>query len=256
MKAAAEFVVLGSGCASPARAGEGTLRNPAGYAVRLGEEVVLFDLGFGNLRQLARAGLDPDAVGSVFFTHRHPDHVGDLPALLFRWRHEGRPRGGRLRLFGPRGFKAFVARLARAHHPWLQPRGWTLSVEELDDRAAARGEGWKVLCREVPHTTEALAYRFESRRGSVCYTGDTGWDPGLARFAQEASLFAVEAALADTQRQAGHLRVSEALELGRISKARRVLLTHLSPASEKGLARRLARLPGVTAAADLMRLPL
>ncbi|MBI3298959.1 MAG: ribonuclease Z [Elusimicrobia bacterium] len=252
----AEFVVLGSGCFAPARPGAGTLRNPAGYALRLGAEVVLFDLGFGNLRQLCRAGLDPDAVGTVFFTHRHPDHVGDLAALLFKWRYEGKPRKGRLRLFGPRGFKAFAARLERAYHPWLRPRGWSLAVEDLGERSVVRGEGWKVSCREVPHTTESLAYRLEAGKLSLAYTGDTGWDQGLARFARGVSLLAVEATLADHQRMEGHLRVSEALELGRSSEAKKVLLTHLSTASEKGLARRLARLPWARAAEDLMRVPL
>lgn len=252
----AEFVVLGSGSFAPARPGTGTVRNPAGYAVRLGGEVILFDLGFGNLRQLCRAGLDPDGVGTVFFTHRHPDHVGDLAALLFRWRYEGRPRKGRLRLFGPRGFKSFAARLERAYHPWLRPRGWSMSVEDLADRAVVRGDGWKVACREVPHTTESLAYRLEAGSASLAYTGDTGWDPGLARFAEKVSLFAVEATLADGERMEGHLRVAEALDLGRASGAERVLLTHLTPSSEQGLRRRLARLPWARAAEDLMRLPL
>lgn len=252
----AELIVLGSGSFAPARPGAGTVRNPAGYALRLGSEVVLFDFGFGNLRQLCRAGLDPDSVGTVFFTHRHPDHVGDLAALLFRWRYEGRPRKGRLRLFGPRGFKSFAARLERAYHPWLRPRGFSMTVEDLADRAVVRGDGWKVMCREVPHTTESLAYRLEAGKISMAYTGDTGWDQGLARFAEEVSLFAVEATLADSERMEGHLRVTEALDLGRASRAKRVLLTHLSPSSEKGLGRRLTRFPWAIAAEDLMRIPL
>ena len=251
-----ELVVLGSGGFSPARPGQGVIRNPAGYALLLGSETVLFDCGFGTLRQLARAGIDPDSIGTVFFSHRHPDHVGDLPALLFRWRYEGRPRKGRLRLLGPRGFKSFHARLEKAHHPWLKPRRWTLAVEELAERSVVRGEGWKTVCREVPHTTEALAYRLEAKGASFVYTGDTGWDPGLARFAEGASLFAVEATLADGQKQEGHLRVAEALDLGRAAKAERVMLTHLSPESEKGLARRLAKLPWACAAEDLMRVRL
>lgn len=252
----AEFVVLGSGGFAPAKAGEGTQRNPAGYAVKLKDEVVLFDLGFGNLRQITRAGLDPDAVGTVFFTHRHPDHVGDLTALLFRWRYEGKPRKGKLRLFGPRGFKSFVTRLERAYHPWLKPRGWTMEVVELADKELVKGDGWKVAAREVPHTTEALAYRLEAGDAAVVYTGDTGWDAGLARFAEDATLFAVEATLHDDERQEGHLRVREALDLGKASKAKTVLLTHLTPRSEKGLARRLSAMTGVLAAEDLLRIAL
>ncbi|MFH1725227.1 MAG: ribonuclease Z [Elusimicrobiota bacterium] len=249
-----DFVVLGSGCYEPGLPGPGKVRNPAGYAVRRGDQVLLFDLGFGNLRQLVRAGLRPDEVSHVFVTHRHPDHIGDLPALLFYYRYDGRPRRGRLRLYGPRGFRNFLERLTRAHHPWLRPRGFRMSVEELEEPAVVRGEGWRVACREVPHTTESLAYRFECRGGSVCYTGDTEWDSGLARFAAGTDLLVVECSLADRARTAGHLRVSEAIRLGRMSGARRVLLTHFSPASEKGLSRRIARDRRFRKAEDLMRI--
>lgn len=253
----ADFYVLGSGNLTPGRGGPGAaVRNPAGYALRVKDEILLFDLGFGNLRQLSRCGLSPDDVGRAFFTHRHPDHVGDLVALLFHYRYDGRPRGGKLRVYGPRGFKAFVDRVVRAHHPWLSPRGYDLTVLELEESAVVRGMGWNVLCREVPHTTESLAFRFESKQGVLCYTGDTGFDKGLAGFAAGADLFVLECSLCDGERSEGHLRVSEALELARLSRARRTLLTHLSPTSERSA---LARLRGgrrVALARDLLRVRL
>ena len=112
-----EFVVLGSGGFSPAKAGQGTQRNPAGYAVRLKDEVVLLDLGFDKLRQLARAGLDPDAVGTVFFAHRHPDHVGDLALLFGGATREGRARENcalRPRASAPWAGRAGLPSLAQA----------------------------------------------------------------------------------------------------------------------------------------------
>lgn len=253
-----ELVVLGSGCftwrSPPPGVRRTVVRNPAGYAVRLGRgrQILLFDLGFGNLRQLSRAGLDPAEVTHVFLSHRHPDHVGDLAALLFYFRYDRRPAAGRLRLYGPRGIRSFVERLARAHHPWVRPRGYSLSVEELEERSVTRGEGWRVLAREVPHTTEALAFRLESAEGSLCYSGDTGYDPGLARFAAGVDVFLVECTLPESSRSPGHLKASQAVELGRLSGARRVLLTHLSPASERALAG-LKSGGRVRKAADLLR---
>ncbi|HBL15408.1 MAG: hypothetical protein A2X36_12225 [Elusimicrobia bacterium GWA2_69_24] len=257
-RGALEFVVLGSGTFTPGRPpegpGRGGVRNPAGYALRCQDEILLFDLGFGNFRQMVRAGLDPDRVSSVFLSHRHPDHTGDLAALLFYYRYDGKPQGKRLRVCGPRGTAGFVERLFRAHHPWLRPRGFDLKLETLEEGSVVRGSGWRVLCREVPHTTESLAYRFEAKEGSLCYTGDTSWDPGLARFAAGADLLVSECALADGERGEGHLRVSEALELGRLSGARQVLLTHLSPASERGLAAALRGKRRFRRAEDLMRI--
>lgn len=252
----AEFVVLGSGCFTPGRPLDGPVRNPAGYALRLGAEVLLFDLGFGNLRQLVRAGLSPDSVSHAFFSHRHPDHLGDLAALLFYYRYDGKPYRRRLRLYGPRGFASFMRRLTAAHHPWLRPRGFALTVAELEEAAVVRGAGWRVHCREVPHSTEALAFRVESPRGSVCYSGDMQHDPGIAAFAADADLFVLECTQPPRARAGGHLRVPEALELARLSRARKVLFTHLSPASAAALAPRIAREPRFALAEDLLRVPL
>ena len=73
------FHVLGSGAFAPGPGERGRrVRNPSGYAVETPRGVVLFDLGFGNLRQLYRAGLESRRVTHAFFSHRHPDHVGDL----------------------------------------------------------------------------------------------------------------------------------------------------------------------------------
>lgn len=243
--------VLGSGCFTPGRGGR-EVRNPPAYAIQFNGQGVLLDLGFGSLCQMIRAGLSPDDVGHVFLTHRHPDHVGDLPALLFYYRYDGKPRDRRLRLYGPRGTAGFLSRLQRAHHPWLRPRGFALSVTELEEPSVVRGPGWSMSCREVPHTTESLAYRFDCRAGSVCYTGDTGPDRGLAVFARKAGLLVIEASLARASRSAGHLSLDEAVETARLSGARKVLLSHLSDDSSRA-ARRLRLGPRFRLAKDLMR---
>lgn len=129
--------------------------------------------------------------------------------------------------------------LTKAHHPWLRPRGFKLLVEEYEESEVIEGGSWRVHCREVPHTTESLAFRFVSKSGDVCYSGDTAYDLGLAAFASRADLFVLEATLGDAERAEGHLRACEALDLARRCEARRVLFTHLSPASEKELSRRL-----------------
>ncbi|MBI5243731.1 MAG: ribonuclease Z [Elusimicrobia bacterium] len=254
--ARASLFVLGSGGFEPAGP---RARNPSGYALRLKGETLLFDLGFGCFRQLFRCGLDPADVSHAFFTHRHPDHVGDLPALLFHL-HCGRPpMSGRLRLYGPRGFAAFFERLKKAHHPWLRPRGYELSAVELEEKAVVRGRGFTVACREVPHTTEALAFRLDSAEGSLCLSGDTAYDEGLAAFAGEADVFVVECSLGagrGERSEPGHLSVAQALSLGRRSRARRVILSHLCARSERELRRRVLRPGRERIAEDLMEIAL
>src|SRR2546427_2238525 len=123
-----QLVVLGSGTFSPDGQTGNAVRRPAGYALKINKQILLFDLGFGDLHQMFRAGLDPAAVTHAFFTHRHPDHVGDLPALLFYYHYDAKPKTGELRIYGPRGFSGFISRLEKAYSPWIKPRGYRTKV--------------------------------------------------------------------------------------------------------------------------------
>jgi ribonuclease BN (tRNA processing enzyme) len=99
-----------------------------------------------------------------------------------------------------------------------------------------------------------LAYRFDSKFGSFCYTGDTGPDAGLAKFAQGVDCFVLECSLSDRKKNENHLQVSQALALFKASGAKKGLLSHLSPDSSTEAARKIRRFPGVRLAEDLMRL--
>lgn len=235
-----ELTVLGSGHYAPEPGG--AARNPAGHAVRCGRGVVLLDLGFGNVRRLAQAGLDPAEVSDVFLTHRHPDHCGDVPALLSLFRVSGGPRGGRLRLWGPAGTRALVKKLCAAWEPWLEPkRGWALEVRELGHGGEAGGADWVLEAAAARHTTPALAYRLTRGTASLCYTGDSEYDPALARFGAACDLFLIEATCAEDDRCPGHMTPREALALASQSRCGEALLTHLSAESAEEAARLLKK---------------
>lgn len=254
-----ELIVLGSGASAPARPGD-RVRLPSGYAARLKGSVLLFDLGFGNVRQLVRAGLDPSAVSHVFLTHRHPDHVGDLAALLFLFRYDVKPRSGTLAVAGPPGVKRHLRALRRAHAPWLEPRGYRLAVRELDDGEAVRGQGWTVEARALPHFTLNNAYRLTSGGRSLVYTGDTGAPEAAADFARDCDLLLIECSQPERRPLTGHLTPRQALEAIEASGCRRALVTHVGEASERELERRLKsrgrRRPPVRVARDLERVRL
>lgn len=244
-----ELTVLGSGSYAPE---PGAVRNPAGHAVRAGDGVVLLDLGFGNARQLARAGIDPRDVTDLFLTHRHPDHCGDLPALLALLRLTP-PRSGRLRVWGPAGTLALVETLCRAWRPWLDPKGYAFEARELKDGGEAQGLGWTVEARAVPHTTPALAYRLTRGGASLAYSGDMEYDASFARFAADCGLLLIEATSDEDDAAPGHLSPRQAIALAKASGCREALLTHLSGASAAAAARLAAREERVRLAEDLMR---
>jgi ribonuclease BN (tRNA processing enzyme) len=247
---AVEVVILGSGSAFPEK--ERSARNPAGYAARLGKRFALLDLGFGNVRQLMRAGFDPAGLTDVFFSHRHPDHVGDLPALLFLLNYDVKPRSGRVRLWGPSGFKKFVKDLMKAHAPWLAPRGYRLEVLEIRPGADVERDEWRLQALAVPHTTTALALRLSYKGKAVVYSGDTSFSPELADFAAECDLFLLECTVTEGSGVPGHLTPRAALATLEASHCKKGVLTHLSPATRKILSK--TKLPrGVSAAEDLRR---
>src|SRR6185312_5323818 len=246
-----EVTVLGSGGYVLGRGKE--VRNPAGFAVRAGDDVVLLDLGFGNVRQLVRAGIALDEVSDLFLTHLHPDHCGDLPALLFQLHGGPIPRAKRLRVWGPAGTRALVAALCKAWDPWLDPRGYALEVRELADGGEALGIGWVVEAHSVPHTTPGFAYRLSRGSASVVYSGDLEHDPGFARFAAACDLLLIECTTDADDAQAGHLSAREAIELSRAAGAGKTILTHLSDASAAAAEKLIGSDACVELAKDLMR---
>ena len=246
-----ELTVLGSGGYAPGRGK--SVRNPAGFAVRAGDDVVLLDLGFGNVRQLARAGIQAEEVSDVFLSHLHPDHCGDLPALLFVLHGGTSPQAKRLRVWGPAGTRALVAALCRAWEPWLDPKGYALEVRELADGGEALGIGWVVEAHSVPHTSPALAYRLSRGSASLVYSGDMEYDPGFARFAAACDLLLIECTTDSDDAQAGHLSARQAIELSRAAGAGKTLLTHLSDASACAAAHLIDGDKCVELAKDLMR---
>lgn len=247
-----ELTVLGSGCFAPPRPGRGEVRNPSGYAVRVGRETLLFDFGFGNLRQMVRARLDPAQVTHLFVTHLHLDHVGEVPALLFYFRYDAKPPDGKLTIVGPPGFRKWLAGVRRAFAPHTTPRGYKLVVRELAPGATYRDKGWSVKAHAVPHFIDCQAYRFEAGGRALVYSGDTAYFEPLARFARGADTFILECSQpASHPLPEGHLTAAEAVRLAKLAACRRTILSHLS----EGAAREAKRLAtdGIVVARDLAR---
>lgn len=50
--------------------------------IEVGETKIMIDAGVGSLRQLRRAGVDPDMLDAVLLTHWHLDHFAGLQGLI------------------------------------------------------------------------------------------------------------------------------------------------------------------------------
>lgn len=97
-------------------------RASAGYLLRVGNDVLLFDHGPGARWRLLQAGVRAVDVTHVFFSHLHYDHCADLVRLfLNRW-DQSAGTVAPLRMYGPPGLQQLVDRLFGpdvAHRPLM-----------------------------------------------------------------------------------------------------------------------------------------
>lgn len=204
--------VLGSGGPSV-----GGTRASTGYLIwRGGRAVVMIDAGGGTFLRFGEAGARLEDLSLLAVTHLHPDHVSDLPALL--WLSE-LARRQPLKLAGPSGggtlpdFDVFLKRLFDAGSGAFPMLGGTLGqagqgvrldVTVVDAAAPASqgvlaGGGLEVTAIGVPHgNVPSIGYRVEVDGRSIVFGSDqTGDDPRFGAFARGADVLVLHLGLSE-----------------------------------------------------------
>src|SRR5262249_22130485 len=185
--------VLLCGTASPIPSAK---RAEACTAVFAGGRVWIVDTGPGSWRNLALRRVRGEAIGGIFYTHLHSDHIGELGEVNLQTRVARRPAP--LRVFGPDGVADLVQGFAQAyaadprfriahHGTGLLPPDRAAMIPEtiaLGDDGAARvldEDGLVVTAFSVAHdpVKPAFGYRFDYGGRSVVISGDTAASPNL-----------------------------------------------------------------------------
>ena len=247
-----ELFLLGTGTSTPAASRFGTA-----YVLKLGGDCIMVDCGPAATWKLVRSGLWPTQVNTLLLTHHHFDHTADLPCfLLCRW-DQSTGKEQALRVFGPPSTDQFVAKLigptgafaddweARIAAPVSQSvyvnRGGALprplldvDVQDLGPEVNVEGTGWRLTTARAHHVEpylESLAYRIDTERGSIVFTGDTSPCPELDSLARGTDVLVVNC----WDRQETMDRLGESpgqtgtLDAGRMacdSEAKTLVLTH------------------------------
>ncbi len=215
------------------------------------------DLGYGTLPRLLTE-LDSvvgDGIDAVIITHAHPDHMVDLHGL-FRARRYARPAAPPIPIYAPPRVLELVAELED---------GDTDAVHAVFDAHLLPGGPYRVGPFRVeslllPHYVPNAGVRLSAPGLTVAYTGDTGPDDALGVLGRDADLYIVDAtdwyqqplAPSRDDGRAFNLTAREAGDAATAAHARRLLLTHFWPGTDRqaGAAAAAARYSGEIHVAD------
>lgn len=248
----------------------------ASYLIWLdGRSRVLVDAGGGAFLRFGEAGGRFDDLALVAISHLHPDHVSDLPALLWG----DFVRKTTLPIAGPSGnadvpaFNTFLQQLFDRQTGAFKMLGSTLGgvgrvaplevivVDAAGDRPAPvlQRDGLTVTAFGVPHgNIPALAYRVAiGERAIVFGTDQTGTDPRFAEFARGADLLVLHMTVGVGVKSPLHAAPDVVGRVARDAKPARLVLSHLDTGDlEAAVAEVMKHYTGaVTIAADLQCTP-
>ncbi len=236
--------VLGSG--GPFAAGN---RASSGYLIwRDGRAVVMVDAGGGTYLRFAEAGARLADLSLLAISHLHPDHVADLPALL--WQSD-RLRQKPLVVAGPSGaglfppMDVFVRRLfdSTGAFPILGAtvgqRGTgvrldvvTVGVSATSPTRVLLDGDLEVTALGVPHgDVPTLAFRIRvGERSAVLGSDQSGTNPRFVDFAAGASLLVMHLTVTHAASDALALRHARPAVVGQVAasiRPGRLVLSHV-----------------------------
>ena len=171
-------------------------------ALLLNGAVYIIDAGNGVARQMALAEIPPKSLRAVFLTHLHSDHSADYGTLLLRAWTSGLKNP--VDVYGP-------PPLEKMTQSYLDFMRWDIELRIKDENRSPlsnlirthdikgagviyEDENVKVTAAEVPHgaARPSYAYRFETARRSIVFSGDTARSDELIKLAQGADILVHE----------------------------------------------------------------
>lgn len=226
-------------------------RASAGYLLWVDSEArVLVDVGGGTFARFGQSEAKLSDLSLVAISHLHPDHVSDLPALL--WTSQNL-RSTPLPISGPSGndvvpeFSVFLRRLFDGKEGAFPMLGATIAgrqgaagggvplevgvvdVTKKSPSNVFEREGLTIVAQGIPHgNIPALAYRVDTRGRSVVFSTDqNGSDPAFIEFANGADVLVMHLAIAGGTTNPLHASPAVVGQVARNAGAKRLIVSHI-----------------------------
>jgi len=234
-------------------------RQHSALIVEILGEISLFDAGRGVTSQMLKVGLLPQQVSTIFITHHHYDHIGNLGEFLLTAWHNGRKAP--VTVYGPPGTGGIVNALldqvyardiafALTYETGVVDIRNLVQVKEVSPGLVCENDKWRVFAEYVDHGNSSglsreiwpcLGYRVEAEGKALAISGDSVDCEGLDRIAQEVDCliqccYVAEAEITNSAFE--HLAqyvIASSGQVGRIAtrnQVKKLVLTHIRQKSE------------------------
>jgi len=212
---------------------------------------VLVDTGGGAYLRFGQSRAQLADLALAAITHLHPDHVADLPAILWT---SNSLRSEPLPIVGPSGsdgmtdFQTFLNRLFDANTGAFQVLrntlgappapvaggGVRLAISVADAKSPQATtvfdkDGYTVTAFGIPHGPfPTLAYRVQTRGVSIVFSSDqTGTNPAFVDFARGANVLIMHMAIAVGEKSPLHASPAVVGRIAQQAGVGRLILSHI-----------------------------
>jgi ribonuclease BN (tRNA processing enzyme) len=227
-------------------------RASSSYVLWIGAQAkILVDMGGGAFFRFGQAQAKLSDLLLIAISHLHPDHVSDLPALLWL---SHQIRKDSLPIVGPSGnevapsFSTFLSRLFDEKTGAFQVLGPTLGAAQGKSGGGVRlnvsvvdvtkaepstvfdQQGVIVTALAIPHgDIPTLAYRVQSKDVSVVFSSDqTGTNPKFVEFAKGANVLVMHLNIAAGATSPLHASPAVVGRVAQDAGVGRLIVSHIS----------------------------
>jgi ribonuclease Z len=195
------------------------------YRVGANPVTLLLDCGFTAPPQFWREEANADKLDGIWISHFHGDHCLGIPALLVRFREEGRKKA--LTFLGQKGIASCIRTSLDLAYPGMYERlGFPLNFVEAEPDKEITIFGLIFHTAVTSHPQRDLALRINVQGKSIYYSGDGKSTPGCISLAKGSELIIHEAFSLKTEIP-GHGTVTGSIKMAKECGASTLALVHI-----------------------------
>jgi ribonuclease Z len=195
------------------------------YGAEASPVTLLLDCGFTAPPQFWREELEVDMLDGIWISHFHGDHFFGLPALLVRFREEGRSKV--LTLLGQKGIDFFTRKSLDLAYPGLYEKlEFPIRFVEVEPKKDVEIFGLTFQAAENNHSQRDLALRIGAQGKSIYYSGDGKATPESMVLAKGSQLIIHEAFHVETEIP-GHGTVTGSIDMAKRCETPNLALVHI-----------------------------